>query len=208
MSKILPRQLPETNPPPLVSSITHHILSHLSNTNIIMTLAGRGPGKGKEYYESLKKSAAANNVRADRNNCGRDGPIGRVGHGTSRPVVKGSRGLPWQPSSRRRYVCPDRNRSAFLPDTICDACRRPGHVAATCDVLAKALFIEKYKRDISGDLKDKLERDWISRWKDTVGSHRPPCRVMNSTTSYAGTAGPMTTTCRRRPTTAPPARLD
>jgi hypothetical protein len=118
-------------------------------------------------------------ARPDRNDRGRDGPIGK-GHGGSRPVVQGSRGPPRHPSSRGRYVRPDRNRGAFLPDTICDACRRPGHVAATCDVLAMALFIEKYKRDISGDLKDKLERDWIARWKDTVGSHRPPRRVMKT----------------------------
>ena len=115
-------------------------------------------------------------VRPERNNRGRDGPNGRI----ARPVVQGSRGPTGNPSSRGRYVRPDRNRGAFLPDTICDACRRPGHVAATCDVLAMALFIEKYKRDISGDLKDKLERDWISRWKDTVGSHRPPRRVMKT----------------------------
>jgi hypothetical protein len=42
-----------------------------------------------------------------------------------------------------------------------------------------ALFIEKYKRDISSDLKDKLERDWVSRWKETVGSNKPR-RVMKT----------------------------
>ena len=42
-----------------------------------------------------------------------------------------------------------------------------------------ALFIEKYKRDMSSDLKDKLERDWVSRWKDTVGSNKPR-RVMKT----------------------------
>ena len=119
-------------------------------------------------------------TRQDRYDRGRDGPIGRSGHGAPRPVVQGSRGPPRQTSSRGRYVRPDRNRGAYLPDTICDACRRPGHVAATCDVLAMALFIEKYKQDISSDLKDKLERDWIARWKDTVGSHRPPRRVMKT----------------------------
>ena len=29
----------------------------------------------------------------------------------------------------------------------------------TCDVLAIALFIEKYKQDLSDDVKDKIETD-------------------------------------------------
>ena len=119
--------------------------------------------------------------RYDRQDRIGDGNIGRYGRGgPPRPVVQGSRGPTRDSASRGRYVRPDRNRGAYLPDTICDACRRPGHVAATCDVLAMALFIEKYKRDISGDLKDKIERDWVTRWKDTVGSNRPPRRVMKT----------------------------
>ena len=115
--------------------------------------------------------------RQDRNG---GGSTGRYGQVPPRPVVQGSRGPSRPNTSRGRYVRPDRNRGAYLPDTICDACRRPGHVAATCDVLAMALFIEKYKRDISGDLKDKIERDWTTRWKDTVGSNRSPRRVMKT----------------------------
>ena len=118
-------------------------------------------------------------TRSDRNDRGGDGNSGRPGRGAPRPLVQGSRGPARQQNPRGRYVRPDRNRGAYLPDIICDACRRPGHVAATCDVLAMALFIEKYKRDISSDLKDKLERDWVSRWKETVGSNKPR-RVMKT----------------------------
>ena len=119
-----------------------------------------------------------NDRGGDRQDRGGDGG-NRSGRGAPRPPVQGSRGPARQPFPRGRYVRPDRNRGAYLPEIICDACRRPGHVAATCDVLAMALFIEKYKRDMSSDLKDKLERDWVSRWKDTVGSNKPR-RVMKT----------------------------
>jgi hypothetical protein len=42
-----------------------------------------------------------------------------------------------------------------------------------------ALFIEKYKQDISSDLQDKLERDWVAHWKETVGPTKPR-RVMKT----------------------------
>ena len=45
------------------------------------------------------------------------------------------------------------------PSVICDACRRTGHVAANCDALAIALFIEKYKKDLPDDTKDRIETD-------------------------------------------------
>ena len=63
----------------------------------------------------------------------------------------------------------------------CDACRRTGHVAANCDVLAIALFIEKYKRDLTGDTKDRIESEWLGRWKDSIGNPgRKPRRVMRA----------------------------
>jgi hypothetical protein len=54
-------------------------------------------------------------------------------------------------------------------------------VAATCDVLAIALFIEKYKRELSNDLKDKIETDWVNRWQSAIGNPtRKPRRVMKA----------------------------
>ena len=64
---------------------------------------------------------------------------------------------------------------------VCDACRRTGHVAANCDVLAIALFIEKYKKDLSADVKDRIESDWITRWRGSLGNpNRKPQRVMKA----------------------------
>jgi hypothetical protein len=34
---------------------------------------------------------------------------------------------------------PDRNRRTFLPDVQCAACKRVGHVAKHCDMLATAI---------------------------------------------------------------------
>jgi hypothetical protein len=64
-----------------------------------------------------------------------------------------------------RYIRPDRNRGAYLPDVTCDTCRQPGHVTANCNILAIALFIEKYKKDMGADSKDKLEYEWVKRWR-------------------------------------------
>ena len=64
---------------------------------------------------------------------------------------------------------------------MCDACCRTGHVAATCDVLAIALFIEKYKRELSDDVRNKIETDWVARWRSAVGNPtRKPRRVMKA----------------------------
>jgi len=104
--------------------------------------------------------------------------------GGSRPVVQGGRdavrqGFPQ--TSKGRYARPDRNGGELSPSTICDACRRTGHVAANCDVLAIALFIEKYKKDLPADTKDRIESDWITRWKSALGNpHRKPRRVMKA----------------------------
>ena len=102
--------------------------------------------------------------------------------GASRPFVQGGRGIGrTDRPSRGRFTRPDRNDGPYRPDTICDACRRTGHVAANCDVLAIALFIEKYKRDLSTDVKDKIETDWVARWRSAIGNPtKKPRRVMKT----------------------------
>ena len=50
--------------------------------------------------------------------------------------------------SRGQYPCPDHNRRAWDPDITCAACKRRGHPASNCDMLAMALFLDKY---INGD---------------------------------------------------------
>ena len=91
--------------------------------------------------------------------------------GASRPFLQGGRGngRTARPS-RGRFTCPDRNDGPYRPDTICDACCRTGHVAANCDVLAIALFIEKYKRDLLDDVKDRIETDWVAHWHSAIGN--------------------------------------
>jgi hypothetical protein len=80
-----------------------------------------------------------------------------------------------------RFARPDGKDGKYRPDTVCDACRCTGHVAANCDVLAIALFIEKYKRDLSDDVKDKIETDWVARWRSVIGNPtKKPRRVMKT----------------------------
>ena len=125
---------------------------------------------------------------ADERGRSREGRGGREDSrsapGGARPLVQGSRnsGRPGRSSAPRgRFVRPDRNEGDYRPDVICDACRRKGHVAATCDVLAIALFLEKYKRDLSGDEKDRIESRWIERWSSAVGNpSKTPRRVMKA----------------------------
>ncbi len=69
----------------------------------------------------------------------------------------------------------------YQPDKICNACQCTGHVAADCNVLAIALFIKKYKRHISNDMKDWLEAEWLKHWKDSLGNPtKKPCRIMKA----------------------------
>ena len=122
-------------------------------------------------------------TRTDGAGCDRFPPRdGRGGHpplGPGRyptcPEVQGGRdGCRPHPGAQCGWFArPDKNCGEYHPDVICDACRRSGHVAANCDVLAIALFIDKYKRDIPDNMKDKIESDWIARWK---GSIRNPSR--------------------------------
>jgi hypothetical protein len=61
-----------------------------------------------------------------------------------------------------RLARPDRNRRPFMKNEQCAACRRVGHVAKHCDMLAKAICLEKYtKKDLSPSLRDQIEKEWI-----------------------------------------------
>ena len=121
-------------------------------------------------------------TRDRRGGGGREDSRDRQGNG--RPYVQGGRGggrLGRTPAPRGRYARPDRNEGDYRPDIVCDACRRKGHVAANCDVLAIALFIEKYKKELSDDAKDKIETSWIDRWRSAVGNPtKKPRRVMKA----------------------------
>jgi hypothetical protein len=48
-------------------------------------------------------------------------------------------------------------------------------------MLAMAIFLEKYKRNMPEDMKDKVESAWLERWKGSLGNpSRKPCRVMKA----------------------------
>jgi hypothetical protein len=81
-----------------------------------------------------------------------------------------------------RYARPDHNRRSWDPDTICAACRRRGHPASQCDMLAIALFLDRYiKTMMSPSDRDKIESAWLQRWKERLGNpSRLPWRVMKT----------------------------
>ena len=52
-------------------------------------------------------------------------------------------------------------------------------------MLAIALFIEKYKQNISNKEKDKLEHDWLEHWRGALGNpSKTPRRVMCAYIDY------------------------
>jgi hypothetical protein len=85
-----------------------------------------------------------------------------------------------------RYARPDHSRRAWDPDITCAACKCRGHLATNCDMLAMALFLEKYvKKNMSHAERDKIEAAWLQRWKDRLGNpSRLPCKVMKAYLEY------------------------
>jgi hypothetical protein len=81
-----------------------------------------------------------------------------------------------------RYTRPDQRRRPFKPGVQCSACKRIGHEAANCDMLAIALFIDRFtKNDLTATDKDRLEQQWLARWKDKLGMPaRTPRQVMRT----------------------------
>ncbi len=45
-------------------------------------------------------------------------------------------------------------------------------------MLAIALFIEKYKRNMDANSKDKMESDWLQRWHGALGAGAKPPRCI------------------------------
>jgi hypothetical protein len=86
------------------------------------------------------------------------------------------------PANPGRLARPDRNRRPFLPDVQCAACKRVGHVAKHCDMLATAICLERYmKRDMSDSVQDAIEKDWLTHWKDRLDNpDRTPRQVLRA----------------------------
>ena len=95
----------------------------------------------------------------------------------------GDRGKgPPVPTQQGRYNRPDQRRRPFQQGVQCAACKRLGHEAANCDMLAIALFIDRYtKQDLSATDKDALEQQWLKRWKEKLGMPaRTPRQIMRT----------------------------
>jgi hypothetical protein len=86
------------------------------------------------------------------------------------------------PTPRGRYARPDHDRRIYDKDLQCEACKRVGHAAATCDILAQALFITKYmKYTLADKAKANLEAVWLVHWSSKLGTPcRSPRRVMQA----------------------------
>jgi hypothetical protein len=68
-----------------------------------------------------------------------------------------------------------------MPDVICAACKRRGHPASSCDMLAIALSVERHKKQLSESKKLAIEEAWVAWWKDKVGKPaRTPRQVMRA----------------------------
>jgi len=103
--------------------------------------------------------------------------------------TRGCHDTPRTPRERHRAPAnpgclarPDRNRHPFLLDVQCAACKRVGHVAKHCDMLATAICLERYmKRDMSDSVRDAIEKDWLARWKERLDNpDRTPCQVLRA----------------------------
>jgi hypothetical protein len=100
-------------------------------------------------------------------------------------ATRGSTRRPARDGPRDRYAWPDHNRWQWDLDITCVACKCRGHPAANCDMLAMALFLEKYNRLINSADRDKIEAAWLQWWKDNLGNpSRLPRKVMKAYLDY------------------------
>jgi hypothetical protein len=64
---------------------------------------------------------------------------------------------------RGHFSRPDQHHCSFFPDKQCDACKRIGHEAITCNMLALALFIECHKQSLLDSEHNEIESKWLAR---------------------------------------------
>jgi len=82
---------------------------------------------------------------------------------------------------RGRFARPDQRRRSFLPNVQCEACKRIGHEAINCDMLALALLIERHKQSLSDAKREEIESKWLMHWKERLGQPaRTPRQVMRT----------------------------
>ena len=62
-------------------------------------------------------------------------------------------------------------------------CKRISHEAINCDMLALALFIERYKQSLTDSERNEIESKWLACWcwKESLGQPaRTPRQVMHT----------------------------
>jgi hypothetical protein len=80
------------------------------------------------------------------------------------PDGASARGRGRAPRAPGRLARPDWNCRPFLPDVQCAVCKRVGHVAKNCDMLATAICLEHYmKHNLSPALCDSIKKEWLDR---------------------------------------------
>jgi hypothetical protein len=77
---------------------------------------------------------------------------------------------------------PDCNQRLFLEGVQCVACKRVGHIAKQCDMLATAICLEHpMKNDLSATFCNVIEKEWLNCWKERLGNpNHIPCQVMRT----------------------------
>ncbi len=118
------------------------------------------------------RQASDNYTRGCGGSDSRGGNMHDVSHGRHLPPSEGTpaQGRGCIPRGPGRLARPDHNRRPFLPDVQCAACKRVGHVAKHCDMLANAICLERYmKHDMSPAIRDSIEKEWLDRWQERLG---------------------------------------
>ena len=69
----------------------------------------------------------------------------------------------------------------YKPGVQCDACKRIGHDAVNCDMLAIALYIDRYTKDISATDRSTIESRWLDKYRAKLGQPgRTPRQIMRT----------------------------
>ena len=116
----------------------------------------------------------------------RDGPAGRGVRGFDRDRAgRGCQDFDRDgrcPSPCERSICLDLHHCFFIPGVQCGACKRIGHEASSCDMLAIDLFLDKYiKHSLADNVRCTIESTWVDRWKKKLGQpQRSPTQVMKA----------------------------
>jgi hypothetical protein len=89
---------------------------------------------------------------------------------------------PDRPGPQGHPALPDLRRRPFLPNVHCDACKRNGHTAHNCDMLAMAIFLERYtKKDLLDADRLAIETKWLRRHRQQLGNPaKTPHQVMQA----------------------------